>query len=262
LALEVSAGAATDIHIFDLASGTLARLTTDGAFNVNAEWTPDGKRVLFSSQRDGRPTLWWQPADHSGPAERLSKWESAAVTEGVLSADGGSLVVRVDGGKASNDLWYRRMANDTSMKPLVIGPFSELAPRISPNGQWVAYSSDESGAQQVYVTPLPGPGGRYQVSAAGGATPVWSPDGRRVFYTLDQQLFAATVSFSPTFSVTARDTIFRSGMISAPVHASYDVAPDGKHFVIVRSTGPDAQLIIVHDWKYELRARIARSTPR
>jgi hypothetical protein len=82
-----------------------------------------------------------------------------------------------------------------------------------------------------------------------------------VFYTNDQSLFAATVSFSPTFSVTARDTIFRSGMTGVPVHASYDVAPDGKHFVILRSTGPDEQLIIVHDWKYELRARIARGTP-
>ena len=261
LALEVNTGAATDIHIFDLVSGTLARLTTDGAFNVNAEWTPDGKRVLFSSQREGRPTLWWQPADHSGPAERLAKFDNAAVTEGVLSADGAMLVARGDGGK-SNDIWYRRMANDTSLKPLVIGPFSELGPRISPNGLWVAYSSDESGTQQVYVTPLPGPGGRYPVSADGGATPVWSPDGRRVFYAKDQTLLAATVSFSPTFSVTARDTIFRTGMTNVPVHASYDVAPDGKHFVIIRSTGPDAQLIIVHDWKYELRARFARSSPR
>jgi tetratricopeptide (TPR) repeat protein len=116
--------------------------------------------------------------------------------------------------------------------------------------------------QELRHAPLPGPGGHYPVSADGGATPVWSPDGRRVFYTKDQTLFAATVSFSPTFSVTARDTIFRSGIISVPVHASYDVAPDGKHFVILRSTGPDAQLIIVHDWKYELRARFARSTPR
>jgi serine/threonine-protein kinase len=262
LALEVNTGETTDIHIFDLVSRTLARLTTDGAFNVNAEWTPDGKRVIFSSQREGRPTLWWQLADHSGPAERLAKLDNAAVAEGVLSADGGMLVVRSAGGETSNDIWYRRMANDTSMKPLVIGPFNELAPRISPNGRWVAYSSDESGAQQVYVTPLPGPGGHYPVSADGGNTPVWSPDGRRVYYTNGRTLFAATVSFSPTFSVTARDTIFRSGMSSVPVHASYDVAPDGKHFVILRSTGPDAQLIIVHDWKYELRARIARSTPR
>src|SRR6185295_2407866 len=83
LALEVNSGAATDIHIFDLVSGTLARLTTDGAFNVFPEWTPDGKRVVFSSQREGRPTLWWQLADHSGPAERLAKVDNAAVTEGV-----------------------------------------------------------------------------------------------------------------------------------------------------------------------------------
>ena len=262
LALEVNTGAATDIHIFDLASGTLARLTTDGALNKNPEWTPDGKRVVFSSRREGRPSLWWQLADHSGPAETLSRSDSADVLQGVLSADGGTLVVHVDGGKTPNDLWYRRMEKNTSMKPLVTGAFTEIAPRISPDGRWVAFSSDESGAQQVYVTPLPGPGGRYQVSADGGATPLWSPDGRRVFYTTNQHLLAASVTLTPAFTVTARDTIFRSGMSSIPLHASYDVAADGKHFVILKATGPDTQLIIVHDWKYELRARTAGNVPR
>ena len=263
LALEVNTGGtATDIHVFDLASGTLARLTTDGAANQNPEWTPGGKRVVFSSLREGRPTLWWQLADHSGPAQLLYKSDSAAVLEGVLSADGGTLVVHVDGGTTPNDLWYRRMEKDTSMKSLVTSAFNESAPRISPDGRWVAFSSDESGAQQVYVTPLPGPGGRYQVSANGGATPVWSPDGRRVFYTTDQLLLAASVTLAPAFTVTARDTIFRNGMSSVPLHASYDVAADGKHFVILKATGPDAQLIVVHDWKYELRARTAASVPR
>ena len=98
--------------------------------------------------------------------------------------------------------------------------------------------------------------------AGGGATPVWSPDGRRVYYTNDQLLLAASVSLSPTLSVTARDTILRSGMSSRPVHASYDVAPDGKHFLILRSTSPDAQLVVVHNWKYELRARAAGNVPR
>ena len=266
LALEVNTGAATDIYIFDLASGTLARLTTDGAFNQSPEWTPDGKRVLFSSQREGRPALWWQPADHSGRAELLYRSDSVGVYEGVVSADGGTLVVRVgggggNGGKTRNDLWYRRMTNDALTKSLVTSAFNEMAPRISPDGRWVAFASDESGAYQVYVTPLPGPGGQYQVSTDGGTTPVWSPDGRRVFYTSDQQLLAATLSLSTTFSVTARDTILRSGMPSIPVHASYDVTPDGMHFVVLRSTGPDAELIIVHDWKYELRARAAASAP-
>ena len=262
LAINVITGGATDIHIFDLASGTLARLTTDGASNLFPEWTPDGKRVLFSSQRDGRATLWWQPADHSGPAERLYKSDSAEVLEGVMSADGGTLVVRVGSHNTPNDLWYRRMTNDTSMKPLVTTAFSEMGPRISPDGRWVVFASDESGSFNVYVTPLPGPGGRYQVSTSGGVTPVWSPDGRRVFYTSGQQLLAATVSLSSTFSVTARDTILRSGMTRVPVHASYDVAADGKRFVVLKSTGPDAELIVAHDWKYELRARMAASARR
>jgi len=255
LALEVNTGSANEIYILDIASGTLTPLTTEGASNMNPAWTPDGKRVLFSSMRDGRPGLWWQAADHSGPAERLVKADSVVVQEGALSPDGSTLVIRVDGMKTTNDLWYRSMTGDTVKKPLATTPFNEYGPRISPDGRWVAFASDVSGRFQVYVIPLPGPGGRHQVSINGGVTPVWSRDGHRLFYVTNDQLLAATLSFAPTFSVTARDTVFVSGMATTPARAEYDAAPDGKHFVHLRNVGGDAQVVVVHDWKYELRAR-------
>ena len=257
LALEVRTGAATEIDIFDIASGTLAPLTTDGSFNTNPEWTSDGKRVLYSSTRDGRPGLWLQPVDHSGPAQRLMRADSVVFLEGVLSADGRTLVVHVDGVRATNDLRYRGLTNDTTLKELVTTPFNEMGPRISPDGRWVAFASDESGSFQVYVTPLPGPGGRYQVSTTGGVTPVWSPDGRRLYYAYGGRLEAATLAFAPTISVTARETVFESGSSLPPAHANYDITPDGKRFVMFKSTGGDAQLIVVHDWTYELRERMA-----
>jgi serine/threonine-protein kinase len=257
LALEVGTSGATEIYIFDIASGTLAPLTTDGSFNTNPEWTSDDKRVLYISTRDGRPGLWWQPADHSGPAQRLIKADSVVFAEAVMSGDGRMLVVHVDGIRTTNDLWYRGLTNDTVMKPLVTTPFNELGPRISPDGRWLAFASDESGSFQVYVTPLPGPGGRYQVSNAGGVAPVWSPDGRRLYYPSAGRLEAATLAFAPAFAVTARATVLESGISSPPAHANYDVTPDGKRFVLLKATGGDAQLIVVHDWKYELRERTA-----
>jgi serine/threonine-protein kinase len=257
LALEVTTSGAGEIYIFDITSGTLAPLTTDGSLNANPEWTPDGKRVLYASARDGRPGLWWQPADHSGPAERLIRADSVVFVVGVVSADGHTLVVHVDDVRATNDLWYRSLTNDTTMKALVTTPFNEWGPRISPDGRWIAFASDESGSYQVYVTPLPGPGGRYQVSTEGGATPVWSPDGRRLYYSYTGRLEAATLTFAPTFAVTARETLFETVGTVPPTHANYDITRDGKRFVLLKPTGADAQLVVVHDWKYELRERTA-----
>jgi Tol biopolymer transport system component len=257
LAFEASTGSATEIDIFDVTSGTLSPLTTDGSFNTNPEWTSDGKRVIYASTKEGRSGLWWQPADHSGPAQRLMKADSVALLEGLLSADGRMLVVHVDGVKTTNDIWYRGLTNDTTLKALVTNPFNDLGPRISPDGRWLAFASDESGSFQVYVTPLPGPGGRYPVSTAGGVTPVWSPDGRRLYYAYGGRLEAATLSFAPTFAVTARETVFETGVSLPPAHANYDITPDGKRFVMFKSTSGDAQLTVVHDWKYELGARTA-----
>ena len=124
--------------------------------------------------------------------------------EGVLSADSHMLVVHVDGIRTANDLWYRGLTSDTAMRALATTPFTEAGPRISPDGRWIAFASDESGSYQVYVTPLPGPGGRYQVSTTGGATSVWSPDGRRLYYAYAGRLEAATLAFVPTVAVTAR----------------------------------------------------------
>jgi serine/threonine-protein kinase len=259
LALEVTAAGTREIHIFDITSGTLAPLTTDGSVNTNPEWTPDSRQVLYSSTRDGRAALWQQPADHSGPAQRVTRADSVVFFEGLLSADGRTLVVHVSGGKTTNDLWYRSQTNDTTMKALMTTPFNEAGPRISPDGRWLAFASDESGTYQVYVTPLPGPGGRFQVSTEGGATPVWSPDSRRLYYVSAGRIESATLTFAPAFAVTARETILETGGAAPPAHANYDVTPDGKRFVLLKPTGADAQLIVVHDWKYELRERTANA---
>ena len=267
IAAGVTTYTSTDIWIDDLASGTSRRLTTEGT-NDRAEWTPDGKRVLYDAidhHRQDVSELWWQPSDGSGAPERL---QGAAgrdgVYEGVISQNGGVLAYRMNGPTANNDVWYRRLDGDTISKPIVsTKAFAELAPRFSPDGRWVAYASDQSGQSEVYVRAFPALGALYAVSVGGGTTPVWAPDGRHIYYLANGQINVATVATTPSFTVTSRHQLFEIPFnIAANVHASFDVAPDGQHLLLVKPTSGETQVVVVHDWKYELRDRLAQAGKR
>ena len=128
---------------------------------------------------------------------------------------------------------------------------------VSLDGRWVAYESTESeNGYRVYVKPFPALDARYRVSLGPSSQPAWSRDGR-LFYLSGGRLLAATLTFSPAFAVTALDTLAAGVAFGDGWHANYDVSPDGKQFVFVKRAGAaDAQVIFVHDWKYELRARM------
>ena len=247
-----------DIWVYELSSGIPTRLTTEGATNERPEWTPDGKRVLFRSDRGnqrGRSEIWWRPADLSAPESLLQGGAQLDVYEAVFSPDGRFLVVQIDTSGA--DLYYRAVEGDTTLKAIAATPAIESMPRVSPDGRWIAFVTDESGANQVVVQPFPGPGGRIQVSGNGGTEPVWSRDGRRLFYRGDGRLMAASVRTDPTFAVVARDTVFADRYIFANnPHANYDVMPDGEHFVMLQSAG-EGVLTVVVNFGAALRARMA-----
>jgi Tol biopolymer transport system component len=247
------------IWLYEIASGTLTRLTSEG-INHGAEWTPDGKRVVFHSfhsSRQGQQRkggLWWQPADGSRPAEQLV--DSAADPHlGIVSPDGHWLLYSIGLSRQRHDFAIMGLDGDRQPRPFLVDRFDKWAPRFSPDGRWVAYVSNESGRQEVYVRPFPGPGGRVQVSATGGGEPVWSPDGRRLFYRNGRQMIAATLTTAPTFAVTAREVLFTGDYHAASggQHASFDVTRDGKQFLMVKPAG-DAQLVVVLNWLAELQA--------
>ena len=170
MALTIGSSDHRDIWIDDLASGTLTRLTTEGVSNERPEWSPDGRRVLYRSDRDGRTSIWWRPADLSAPATRLLSGNRLDVFEAVLSPDARSLVYQLD--TTGADLYYQGLAGDTSAHPIANSQAAiETMPRLSPDGRWVAFSTNESGRDEVVVQPFPGPGGRVQVSAGGGTEP-------------------------------------------------------------------------------------------
>jgi len=260
VALTITQGAGSDIWLYDIPGATMARLTTDGSFNERPEWSPDGKHVLFRSERRQRSGLWWQPSDLSGAAEPLLVNDSADFWEGVIAPDGRSLVYQLD--TAGAQIFSRPLAGDSTPKPIAATGAVTDSPRLSPDGRWIAFASNSSGIQQVVVQPFPGPGGQVQVSTTGGLEPVWSRDGRRLFYRDGEHLVAATVVTSPTFAVTSREALFRDTFVRAPSpHSNYDVAPDGTHFLFLNST-ESSQVIVVHNWLDELRARLAEKASK
>jgi DNA-binding SARP family transcriptional activator/Tol biopolymer transport system component len=256
---------AVDTWLYDVSSTTFSRLTTDGQMNTYPEWTPDGRRVLFHTiaveSGRGHNSLRWQPADGSGPAEPVLELSAAAVIEGTLAPDGRVLVYRVDDDTRSIGLlWLRRLTGDTTPTRLTVGAWDEWAPRFSPDGRWLAYSSNESGVVQVYLRSVSSLRAHYQVSIDGGGAPVWSHDGRTLFYTNRGRLMAATLAAGPTFRVTGRATLFLADFQEAPLHADYDVSPDGEHVVFAKSFEGDLQTVVVDDWRRELVERMAAAS--
>ncbi|HKN69290.1 MAG TPA: hypothetical protein VJW73_23585, partial [Gemmatimonadaceae bacterium] len=253
LALSILDGNVMDIWVYEMTSNTLQRLTTGGA--DRSEWTPDGKRLLFRTDRNGTEQLWWQPADASQPAESLFTGPSPT-PEGVMSPDGAYLVYRLNDRKNGRDLWYRRLTGDPKPTPIATSGVDELMPRVSPNGKWVAYVSEISGHREVYARAFPALGGVFQVSAGGGDEPLWSRDGTRLYYRSGREFIAATLSIGEReLHVARREKLFEGDYVTGDVHASWDVAPDGRFLVV--NPLRNAQTIVVHDWRDELQARLS-----
>jgi len=256
LAIGLLNQGAADIWMYDLRSQTLGRVTKEADVNDRAEWSPDGRRIMFRSNRGGPLALWAQPADGTGKAELVLRDPAAEVWEGVPTADGKSVIYRT-GTIGTADIWVRQLTGDTARQPLATTPFTEWSGRPSPDGKWLAYESNETGDFQVYVRPLAEGGARQQVSVDGGVEPVWSPDGTRLYYRHDDEFIAATLTTTPGLAVARRETLFKGDYPVTTGHANYDVAPDGKHLLLLRTVSDSVHAIVVHDWASELRAKVA-----
>jgi hypothetical protein len=141
--------------------------------------------------------------------------------------------------------------------PFLLTSFDEHGASFSPDGQWVAYASDESGRSEVYVQPYPGPGGKWLVSTGGGRDPVWSADGRELFYREGNKMMVVGVQTQPTFSLGRPRALFEHRYAESEAGRNYDVSPDGRQFVMIRSDAaePPVHLHVVVNWFEDLRAR-------
>lgn len=178
--------------------------------------------------------------------------------EGVLTPDARALVYQND--TAGGDVEWRRLDGDTAPRVIAGTRASENRARVSPDGRWVAYVTDELGAAQVIVAPLTSGGSRIQVSVNGGTEPVWGRDGRTLYYRGSRKLIAARYT-GPPFIVTAREDLFDDRFAPGlSPHANYDVAPDGRGLLMLEDTNRRDLMVVLH-WADELRARGRAQSP-
>ena len=244
-----------DVYIVDVARGTLRSLAKTGS-NITPEWTPDGRNVAFASRRVGSQSydIYSAPLDESAEPELLISRAGAQFPNG-WAPRGGVVAFHELGNKTSRDIWTWSVGNKVAT-PFLTTPANERAATFSPDGRWLAYVSNELGQDNVYVQRYPGPGGREVVSMGGGAEPVWSPDGGELFYRKRNQLLSVKVTLEPKFATSVPTVLFDGPFVLGPTEAglpNYDVAPDGRSFVMVRSVINSAtHLHIVQHWFKEV----------
>jgi serine/threonine-protein kinase len=249
VAATVYNGANSDLWIIDLTAGTLTPLTTTGA-SRNPSWSPDGRRILYASTHGGSAELWWQPSDGSGPAVKAASpprnpWNVD------LSPDGQNIVFNAlnQGTFNLESLSLSPAAGSANALRVLAGSAvaAEGNGRFSPNGDWLAYDSDESGRFEIYVRSFSEGGGRVAISAGGGRRPIWSHDGKHLFYWEGNRMIDATVAFDPTPRVVARESLFEGRYENA-----FDVSKDGR-FLLIEPLESGLSLVIVPNWRTELR---------
>ena len=252
-----------DIWRWDLARTTLTRLTFDGAIDIHPAWTPDGRRLIFSSERAGARNLFWQAADGTGAVERLT--ESPNQQNAVaVSPDGTRLIFTETAPKTGDDVMQVELDGTHRVTPLVQTPFAEQNGIISPDGRWLAYEANDSGQFEVYVRPFPDVnGGHWQVSTGGGTRPLWARNGQELFYLSPAgALMRVGVERGPSWAATTPTLLIKEGYVTVPggnPGRTYDISPDGQRFLLIKAGGGSEQaaapitLIVVQHFDEELK---------
>ncbi len=251
-------GDATDVYVFEMARGTLSRLTFQGN-NLYPVWSPDGRYVMFGSRLEGTldHDIFRKVADGSGPPELVLQAEYANFAQSW--ADDGTILYRTrsPGGLDLSVL----QSGDSTGTPYLAEEWNEYAGAVSPDGRWVAYVSNETDANEVYVRAFPEPAGRWQVSQGGGSEPIWAPDGRTIYYWRGPaELVAARVQTQPSFAVLGEETVLQGRYERFFLYPQYDIHPDGDRFVMIKNVAGDAVggITVVVNWFEELRERLGR----
>jgi serine/threonine-protein kinase len=232
-------GLAGDIWIVEPGDASLSRLTFGGLHQF-AEWFADGRELLIVKRLNGLVTA---PAG-GGPVESIL--QNPNVLETLPTHDGRTLIIRQPG--VPGDIYYARRDSLKHPHPFATSPFDERAPALSPDDGWLAYVSNETGGDQVYVRPFPEGGGRWQISNGGGTEPRWGHDGQELFYRNADTLISLQVRTQPSFAVSKRSPLFTGEYVTSTRHATYDVHPDGQRFVFVTGDRTEAtDLILVQN---------------
>ena len=271
----------SDIWIWDLMRQTLTRLTFGTTQDTYPVWSPDSRRVFFASSRGGQVNnIYWQAADGTGVPERLTESRHPQFPH-AITRDGTEIVVReipeggdiVQGG--ASDLMRLVIGSEDHSPsgavktgtPLIKTPFNELNAELSPDDRWLAYESDESGRYEVYVRPFPNvDSGRWQVSTGGGRMPVWARSGNELFFASPEgSIQGVRLEHASSWRSSTPAKVLQSSpayylLPAGAVGRTFDVAADGKHFLMIKNASAEAQvsqrLVVVQNWTEELKRRV------
>ncbi|MGE0445296.1 MAG: TIR domain-containing protein [Vicinamibacterales bacterium] len=246
---HVAVNAGGDIWTADLTRSVVSRLTFDSALDSHPIWSPDGQRVVFYSVRGGTPGLYEKSANGGGEERRLVGGTSIGVPRD-WSADGRFILYDAADATSGADVGVLDLAGGQTATPLLHGPFAESGARFSPDGRWIAYQSDESGALQIYVQSFPRTGAKWQVSAAGGQLARWRPDGEELFYLDGEQLMSVPVQTVPTFTPGTPVPVVKVGRATMTfANNMYGVSADGQRFLVnMNVAGQAAEITLVTNW--------------
>ena len=253
----------SDVWTYGLARATLSRLTTDAGVDGSPLWTRDGQRIVYSSSRAGYPEIFWRAADGTGSEERLlaRAKDSLDLRASGWSADGKQLLFTEVPANIQNAIGQIAIERPSDVRMLLQNSFNNDFPAVSPDGSWIAYHSNLSGRTEIYVERYPQLENRQLISTGGGRLPLWSRDGKELFFSsLDgRQMFAVVVQSGTTFVAGRPQVLFETGMLRQTAGSRpYDIAPDGR-FVIIHSGQTEAAgdaasaMILVQNWFEELK---------
>ncbi len=258
LVIGINTAAGDDIWVKQLPRGPLSRITFGASPDRRPHWRPDGRWVTFLTDT----SVAMRRADGTGGDSVL--WAGRA-DEALLSPDGRWIVLRRGATSAAaggRDIYVMRVGEDTAPRPLLTSPYDEMAIQLSPDGRWLAYQSDETGRLEVFVRPFPNVSdGKVQVSSDGGTGPLWSRDGRELYYLRqDEMMMAVPAGPDGTLRPNAQRELFRRSAplqgLNAQYYTPWDVAADGR-FIMVRSLSTDDAsppiLVVVENWLDEVR---------
>ncbi|MDO8678478.1 MAG: protein kinase [Acidobacteriota bacterium] len=251
-----------DLWVWDLGRTTLTRATFDATFDLYPVWTPDGRRLIFSSERAGTRNLFSQAADGTGAVERLTESPNVQNLTAV-SPDGRRLIFTETARKTGQDVMQLTMDGTRQVTPLVQSQFAERNGIVSPDGRWLAYEANDSGRFEVFVRPYPEVNsGRWQVSTGGGTRPLWARTGPELFYVAPSgAIMRLGVERAASWSATTPAPLIKDGYVTSPGGTdgrTYDITRDGQRFLVIKQGGAGQNvvppsLIVVQNWVEELK---------